>query len=742
MENKNRIQTEIEETQRIQTVVETASATISTQIETKTNETQADDIENMWENIKVLHTSLDEYVYLGKIASGGESFVVKCNSKMNGIVAVKIYFRIDNLDLSKRNRFIQFTRRKDAQLYLLPIVDSEIIDYSGKKYYLEVQRFCESGDMGQYVNSKVKWDFESLRGFVIHLNNDLKYIHDAGYLHMDIKPENIYFVYDSKNNDSGRYVLGDFGIVREISGGNTVTLMTHTDKSINGTPGYQAPEILYGVAYRKWNSKVDYYALAVTVASLFSGKFVFANREGYYDGIKFQNSADNSHIEITRDDEDVENIKKLSILIDGMFQHDSKDRFGYEEVCRWIKNPNDLLLNRNSKNKKGWLVPFTGNSENDYIYNARDLFKWVYNNWESAKRRLYNQSLGMHYDNNGISFVSEKLSVLIEEKYPRKNVHGDKAIFETCYLIYHDTDAPLVWKGKNWNSLQNLADDILDELNGYHEELFQEKLISYWIKNINLDCNQNQLKLINRIEEYAQKKIKIACYWFAYLFASKTSIRINGKNYDNTIDLMTSLVSSPKAFYKLNGTLDYLFDLDKSSQLYGFICSGGIKRIGCSEYIIRFIDNIPKDINIKINFLLQTFEQIGIAIEDKEFVEKVRRFYLYYGPFGDIYYLHKLVNETHYYSSDYDSGKEILEEIKRTPYVQLSSIADMSVKLHELQELFDKLHMNMQNDPKLAMAGIYGATTIKCSNLNGYFLYKHLGRLVPLGYKNVIDEKC
>lgn len=123
------------------------------------------------------------------------------------------------------------------------------------------------------------------------LNEALHFIHENGFLHMDIKPENIY-VYNN------HYVLGDFGITRELKEGRAGTRITHVGKTVSGTPGYQAPEVLYGTAYYLLTAKTDYYALAVTIASLYLGYFVFADKDGNYDAGLFQESAQSNHINL------------------------------------------------------------------------------------------------------------------------------------------------------------------------------------------------------------------------------------------------------------------------------------------------------------------------------------------------------------------------------------------------------------------------------------------------------------
>lgn len=93
-------------------------------------------------------------------------------------------------------------------------------------------------------------------------------------------------------------MFGRFGITRELKEGRAGTRITHVGKTVSGTPGYQAPEVLYGTAYYLLTAKTDYYALAVTIASLYLGYFVFADKDGNYDAGLFQESAQSNHINL------------------------------------------------------------------------------------------------------------------------------------------------------------------------------------------------------------------------------------------------------------------------------------------------------------------------------------------------------------------------------------------------------------------------------------------------------------
>jgi serine/threonine-protein kinase PpkA len=86
----------------------------------------------------------------------------------------------------------------------------------------------------------------------------LEYAHQKGYIHRDVKPENIMLAED------GRVVLMDFGIAR---GSDTTLGMTKTGRAI-GTPYYMSPEQTKG---QPVDQRTDIYSLGVVMYQMLTG---------------------------------------------------------------------------------------------------------------------------------------------------------------------------------------------------------------------------------------------------------------------------------------------------------------------------------------------------------------------------------------------------------------------------------------------------------------------------------------
>lgn len=713
----------------------TSDNRVKTTIDNEIQSARVEDVKILAEmvaNKKELVSESGNTYYFKRILSvdGGEGAVVVCQNEKSGEVAVKVYLDVKNVSFARREKIIRFTNSDNAEKYVLPIIDFGFIELEdGTSNYYEVQPLCNEGDL----LSKGKCSYDELIKIIGELNEGLHFIHESGFLHMDIKPENIY----RYNN---RYVFGDFGITRELKEGQAVTQITHVGKTISGTPGYQAPEVLYGTVYYKLTSKTDYYSLAVTLASLYIGKFVFS-QDGEFDAVQFQESAQASHIDLENKED--ERTLLLQNLIDGLFQFDKNKRFDYEDVCKWLQNPfYKGTLENQSGNTIKWSSPFQGSSKKELLYTERELFDWIAINWEDAKNRLYRGDIERHFQINNEAFVKETIENIREMKYPNIDINGDSALFETCMLIYSETDTPFVWKNRSWDNMQILADDIMTSENPlFYAEIFEKRLISLWLEKIGLLANDDkQLSLIKDIEDKAQINSFVACFWFAFLYASKQEIEFENNSFDNVIELIEKVMDSPADFYKENGYLSILMDLKRSYRLFGFMCSGGVKRVGCAEYVYAYLKENVSDLCQKVHLLFVLFEQIGIALEQSDFVNKIQSIYIKYGPYGDVAYVHNLVKNTDFFCSDVKEGIAIIDEIKKQNEVQLGTISAMGKELIEVKKLTDKMYENMQNNPLLAQAGIYKNKIIKCRNLQGYYLYRYLNKVVPLGYKNLIER--
>jgi serine/threonine protein kinase len=98
---------------------------------------------------------------------------------------------------------------------------------------------------------------------LIDILDGLKLIHERGYLHCDIKPDNILI------DENYRAKVADFGLCQKMEPG----------MSVQGTPSYIAPEMVadwFGyVDDCLWDAKADVFSFGVLVTVSLTGSFPF-----------------------------------------------------------------------------------------------------------------------------------------------------------------------------------------------------------------------------------------------------------------------------------------------------------------------------------------------------------------------------------------------------------------------------------------------------------------------------------
>ncbi|HIP42615.1 MAG TPA: serine/threonine-protein kinase [Aquifex aeolicus] len=107
-----------------------------------------------------------------------------------------------------------------------------------KELYL-IYEYMDFGTLKDYVESKGKLSEEESLRVLRHIVNALEYLHSRGYIHSDIKPENIF---GKRILNTVLWKLGDFGLIK-IRGDASVL-------DIKGTIGFIAPEIFRGEIHR------------------------------------------------------------------------------------------------------------------------------------------------------------------------------------------------------------------------------------------------------------------------------------------------------------------------------------------------------------------------------------------------------------------------------------------------------------------------------------------------------------
>lgn len=140
--------------------------------------------------------------------------------------------------------------------HIVPLIDSG--HAKGVLYY--VSPFVAGGSLRDKLGKERKLPVDEAIKIASEVGAGLDYAHRSGFVHRDVKPENILFA-------DGHALLADFGIAHIRVGGGTEPL---TKGGIAlGTPEYMSPEQASGS--EEIGSGTDIYALACVVYEMLSG---------------------------------------------------------------------------------------------------------------------------------------------------------------------------------------------------------------------------------------------------------------------------------------------------------------------------------------------------------------------------------------------------------------------------------------------------------------------------------------
>ena len=204
------------------------------------------------------------------LGSGGMAQVyLATQNSMDREVAIKVLSPQLLVDPSFGERFLREAHisAKLAHPHIVAIIDVGIAD---GLHYIAME-YQPGGDLSDRIKKGLT-EKESVR-IIKDIAQALDYAHANGFIHRDIKPDNILF------SRSGSTVLSDFGIARAADGDSKLT----STGSVIGTPHYMSPEQAMGTPL---DGRADLYSLGIMFYQLLVGTVPFSGDSAMSIGIK------------------------------------------------------------------------------------------------------------------------------------------------------------------------------------------------------------------------------------------------------------------------------------------------------------------------------------------------------------------------------------------------------------------------------------------------------------------------
>lgn len=134
-----------------------------------------------------------------------------------------------------------------------------------------VMELCSGGRLIDQMTKEGRYSEQRAANIFKELMTVIKYCHDMGVVHRDVKPENILLT------ASGKIKLADFGLAVRITNGQSLA-------GLAGSPAYVAPEVLTG----SYSEKVDVWSAGILLHALLVGVLPFQgdSLEDVFEAIK------------------------------------------------------------------------------------------------------------------------------------------------------------------------------------------------------------------------------------------------------------------------------------------------------------------------------------------------------------------------------------------------------------------------------------------------------------------------
>jgi serine/threonine protein kinase len=190
---------------------------------------------------------LSGYSDIRQIGAGGMATVYSATqTNFQRKVAVKVLLPAYSADGEFAERFLREARTVSqlSHPHIIPVFDFGQRD---GVFYM-VMEHMPGGDLATWIKRGLEED--EVLSIVGDIASALHFAHEKGFVHRDVKPDNVMFREDNSA------VLTDFGIARKQSAENQMTVAGQ----ILGTPKYMSPEQLQG---RELDGRSDLYSLGI-----------------------------------------------------------------------------------------------------------------------------------------------------------------------------------------------------------------------------------------------------------------------------------------------------------------------------------------------------------------------------------------------------------------------------------------------------------------------------------------------
>ena len=668
---------------------------------------------------------------------GGEALLLPCTAYWVPHMLKAYYADSTEMGtLEMRNRsIIRLTQLNDMKDFLVPILSGAIVTDQGNPIcYCEVIPCFSQGDIARSGAGRQR-SFTEMQAIISQLNEGLNRIHKHNYLHMDIKPANIY-------EQGSRILIGDFGVMKECSNDRGAVYDPRQKETANhtlrtlvkeaaGTSGYMAPELAIAIIQGSnvtVGPDIDYYSLGPTLASIWLGRDIW---EGISD---LANCQRQSRLPFPRN---TETEIRMGHLLDGLFQYQSEDRWGYGDVAAWLKNPDydrrRASYSEPSMSKRADVCLFMGKELS--LEEGKGVFETFTRYWDQAKKLLYS---GLEDSVTYDMTLKQRIVDIVETEFPSNMDKGLSVLLADVY-----PQGGIAWKGKMWQTPSACGHDLARCLQTGDTDAFRiaSELVcydvaGYWMRsaakaNPDNDRVTQFAKIVTEISCLAQQKnnvnqldynlpeltkgysvpCKIAAYWLVFLL-SGNPLQLFGREISDLTDFVSLILGENGRLYRI---LKDIFNTTEGTQILGFLCSQG-----GNEHIQVFLNEFesasndePEVYSQKAETFLIMLERMSVGLYESrnDLVNFIREYHCKFGPQGYLYWWSKKVQEGDYYAEKKDA-EMLFREVDSVGISPSDDLEKQRTLLNQLESLYISFLGKVQNNYYLVRTGSLKGKTI------------------------------
>ncbi len=285
-------------------------------------------------------TKIGRYKIISELGSGGMGTVYKALDPVLGRdIALKVG-NTSNFNIKQSNNEALAMLLKEARVAAQFIHPHIAITYDAglekKLFYMALEHIDGPG-LDHHAQKPHLLPRSQIIECIYNICYALDYIHNKGYIHLDIKPSNLMLT------SRGEIKLMDFGIA------NLIKENTTRDQKIIGSPLYMSPEQINPKC--SLNHLTDIYSLGVVLYTLIAGRCPYGGKNPYE---IFFNITNNKPYPLRKYVPDIS--PDLELIISKAMNKDKNERFKTakdfaEALFPVLKGKDSVTLNKQAKEK-------------------------------------------------------------------------------------------------------------------------------------------------------------------------------------------------------------------------------------------------------------------------------------------------------------------------------------------------------------------------------------------------------